>query len=68
MQATDLTKVSRPQKLSKFYTKWLKKQDIEPTEFKNLDDTYIGKFEAAAFVYMHDLKKAGFDVDDDIGS
>lgn len=55
-------------KLSKFYSKWLKRQPIGHTEFKNLDDVYIGKFEAAAFVYIQHLKREGFAVEDDIGA
>ncbi|KAJ5366085.1 hypothetical protein N7541_000026 [Penicillium brevicompactum] len=55
-------------KLSKFYSKWLKRQPIGHTEFKNLDDVYIGKFEAAAFVYMQNLKREGYAVEDDIGA
>ncbi|KAI2736039.1 hypothetical protein DTO013E5_9194 [Penicillium roqueforti] len=58
----------RSPKLSKFYSKWLKRQPIGHTEFKNLDDVYIGKFEAAAFVYMQNLKREGYAVEDDIGA
>ncbi|KAJ5365253.1 hypothetical protein N7517_008139 [Penicillium concentricum] len=59
---------SRPPKLSKFYKKWLKKRQLEETDLDNLDDEYIGRFEAAAFVYVDELRKQGYIVEDDIGA
>ncbi|OQD78088.1 hypothetical protein PENANT_c090G11329 [Penicillium antarcticum] len=53
-------------KLSKYYKKWLQRAQIEETELRNLDDTYFARFEAAAFVYVDELRKKGYAVDDDL--
>ncbi|KAJ5531431.1 hypothetical protein N7527_004824 [Penicillium freii] len=59
---------SRPPKLSKFYRKWLKRRQLEETDLDNLDDEYIARFEAAAFVYVDELRKKGYIVEDDMGA
>ncbi|KAJ5230959.1 hypothetical protein N7489_011667 [Penicillium chrysogenum] len=56
-----------PPKLSKFYKKWLKRARIEETDLDDLDDAYIARFEAAAFVYVDELRKQGYVVEDDMG-
>ncbi|OGE47358.1 hypothetical protein PENARI_c048G03304 [Penicillium arizonense] len=56
-----------PPKLSNFYNKWLKRAKIEETDFSNLDDASIARFEAAAFVYMDSLRQQGYFVEDDMG-
>ncbi|KAJ5775838.1 uncharacterized protein N7511_000849 [Penicillium nucicola] len=55
-----------PPKISKFYKKWLRRADIEATDLKNLDDAYFARFEAAAFVYVNELRKKGYVVEDDM--
>lgn len=57
-----------PPKLSKFYMKWLKRRQLEQTDLNNLDDEYIARFEAAAFVYVDELRKQGYIVEDDMGA
>ncbi|KAJ9480753.1 hypothetical protein VN97_g12777 [Penicillium thymicola] len=57
-----------PPKLSKFYRKWLKRRQLEQTDLDNLDDEYIARFEAAAFVYVDELRKQGYIVEDDMGA
>ncbi|CAG8129998.1 unnamed protein product [Penicillium nalgiovense] len=56
-----------PPKLSKFYKRWLGRVGIPETDFNSLDDAYIARFEAAAYVYMDELTKQGYVVEDDMG-
>ncbi|KAJ5971737.1 uncharacterized protein N7479_001655 [Penicillium vulpinum] len=55
-----------PPKLSKFYKRWLGRVGIPETDFSSLDDKYIARFEAAAYVYMDELRKQGYVVEDDM--
>ncbi|KAJ6038444.1 uncharacterized protein N7446_005245 [Penicillium canescens] len=56
-----------PPKLSNFYKNWLKRAKIKETDFGDLDDRSIARFEAAAFVYMDSLRQQGYVVEDDMG-
>ncbi|KAF4768118.1 hypothetical protein HAV15_002994 [Penicillium sp. str.  len=56
-----------PPKLSRFYKRWLGRAGIPETDFNSLDDAYIGRFEAAAYAYMDELRKQGYVVEDDLG-
>ncbi|OQE07903.1 hypothetical protein PENFLA_c149G11000 [Penicillium flavigenum] len=53
-----------PPKLSRFYKRWLRRAGIPETDFNSLNDEYIGRFEAAAYVYMDELRKQGYVVED----
>ncbi|OQD83417.1 hypothetical protein PENSOL_c154G07446, partial [Penicillium solitum] len=55
-----------PPKLSKFYKRWLGRVGIPETDFSSLDDKYIARFEATAYVYMDELRKQGYVVEDDM--
>ena len=45
----------------------VEKSQIEETHLDDLDDAYIARFEAAAFVYVDELRKQGYVVEDDMG-
>ncbi|KAJ5260658.1 hypothetical protein N7524_008682 [Penicillium chrysogenum] len=55
-----------PPKLSKFYRKWLRRTGIADTDFNELDDASIARFEAAAYVYVEQLRKSGYVVQNDM--
>ncbi|KAJ6086834.1 hypothetical protein N7467_005748 [Penicillium canescens] len=55
------------QDVSKFYKEWLKRARIEETDLDDLDDACIARFEAAAFVYVDELRKQGYVVEDYMG-